>query len=318
MRAVFMGTPSYAAPVLEALVRADDVEIAAVVTPPDRPGGRGRNPMEPPVKSCAVAAGLPVLQPPTLRSEEARQSLSSLAPDVIVVAAYGRILPPYALDLPPGGCLNLHPSLLPLYRGPSPVVTAILDGAGSTGVSLMLLDQGMDTGPVIASSKIELLGNETAGDLTERLFRLGADLLLEKLAPWMAGELTAQPQDDDESVVTRKVEREDGRADWSLPASLLERQCRAYTPWPGLYTQWDGKHLKLLETFALESSAAATPPPQDGPPGLVVSLPSSDTPLGVTAQNGVLGIKSLQLEGRRPTAAADFLRGFPNILGARL
>ena len=247
MRVVFMGTPEFAVPVLEALVEAPDVEVPGVVTPPDRPGGRGRNPVQSPVKSYALARSLPVLQPQSLRPEAAQRALASLSPDVIVVAAYGRILPPPVLAMPPHGCLNLHPSLLPRHRGPAPVVTAILEGDRSTGVTLMQLDQGMDTGPLISSQRVELTGSEDAETLTRRLFQLGARLLLDNLGPWVAGELTARPQIDAESTVTRKVERDDGRADWTMSAEQLERRCRAYKPWPGLYTQWDGKILKLLD-----------------------------------------------------------------------
>ena len=166
MRVVFMGTPEFAVPVLEALVGAPDVEVPGVVTPPDRPGGRGRNPVQSPVKSYALAQGLPVLQPQSLRPEAAQRALASLSPDVIVVAAYGRILPPPVLAMPPHGCLNLHPSLLPRHRGPAPVVTAILEGDRSTGVTLMQLDHGMDTGPLISNRRVELTGSEDAETLT--------------------------------------------------------------------------------------------------------------------------------------------------------
>ena len=250
MRVVFMGTPEFAVPVLEALVGAPDVEVPGVVTPPDRPGGRGQNPVHSPVKSYALARSLPVLQPQGLRPEAAQRALASLSPDVIVVAAYGRILPPPVLAMPPHGCLNLHPSLLPRHRGPAPVVTAILEGDRSTGVTLMQLDQGMDTGPLISSQRVELTASEDAETLTRDLFQLGAGLLLENLGPWVAGELIARPQNDAESTVTRKVERDDGRADWTMSAEQLERRCRAYKPWPGLYTEWDGKILKLLDVAA--------------------------------------------------------------------
>ena len=317
MRVVFMGTPEFAVPVLEALVGAPDVEVPGVVTPPDRPGGRGRNPVQSPVKSYALARSLPVLQPQSLRPEAAQRALASLSPDVIVVAAYGRILPPPVLAMPPHGCLNLHPSLLPRHRGPAPVVTAILEGDRSTGVTLMQLDQGMDTGPLISSQRVELTGSEDAETLTRRLFQLGARLLLDNLGPWVAGELAARPQIDAESTVTRKVERDDGRVDWSMSAEQLERRCRAYKPWPGLYTQWDGKILKLLDV--------TVPEPEDGtgdeetsPPGSVAQTDGGEAPLGVVTGQGILGLKNVQLEGRKAVTAAEFLRGFPGILGAQL
>ena len=317
MRVVFMGTPAFAVPVLEALVEAPDVDVPGVVTPPDRPGGRGRNPVQSPVKSYALAQGLPVLQPQSLRPEAAQRALAVLSPDVIVVAAFGRILPPPTLALPPHGCLNLHPSLLPRHRGPAPVVTAILEGDRSTGVTLMQLNQEMDTGPLISNRRVELTGSEDAETLTWQLFRLGAGLLLDDLGPWAAGELTARPQIDGESTVTRKVERDDGRADWAISAEQLERRCRAYKPWPGLYTQWDGKILKLLDVVVLEPGVEAGHGERLSP-GSVGPTDCGEAPLGVTTGQGILGLKTVQLEGRKAVAAAEFARGFPGILGAQL
>ena len=317
MRVVFMGTPEFAVPVLEALVEAPDVEVSGVVTPPDRPVGRGRNPVQSPVKSYALARSLPVLQPQSLRPEAVQRALASLSPDVIVVAAYGRILPPPVLAMPPHGCLNLHPSLLPRHRGPAPVVTAILEGDRSTGVTLMQLDQGMDTGPLISSQRVELTGSEDAETLTQRLFQLGARLLLDNLGPWVAGELTARPQIDAESTVTRKVERDDGRADWTMSAEQLERRCRAYKPWPGLYTQWDGKILKLLDV-AVQELGVKTEHGDRLPPGFVAQTDWGGVHLGVATGQGILGLKTLQLEGRKAVTAAEFARGFPGILGAQL
>ncbi|PKB78647.1 MAG: methionyl-tRNA formyltransferase [SAR202 cluster bacterium Io17-Chloro-G9] len=317
MRVVFMGTPAFAIPVLDALTEAEGVEVAGVFTPPDRPGGRGRNPVPSPVKTHALARGLNLLQPPSLRTDKAQESLAGLSPDVIVVAAYGRILPPRVLALPLHGCLNLHPSLLPRYRGPSPVVTAILDGGAATGVSLMLLDQGMDTGPVIDRRDFDLAGQETAETLTADLFRLGTGMLLDNLEPWVAGKLVPQPQNEADSTVTRKVEREDGRADWQVSGAQLERRRRAYTPWPGLYTFWEGKVLKLLSVTDLPTDAIPEAA-RDRSPGSVVPLSSEETPLGVITGLGVLGLKSLQLEGRKAVPAPEFLRGYPTMMGAQL
>ena len=317
MRVVFMGTPAFAVPVLEALVEAPSVEVPGVVTPPDRPGGRGRNPAPSPVKSYALAQGLPALQPQSLRPESAHRALADLSPDVIVVAAYGRILPPSVLALPPHGCLNLHPSLLPRHRGPAPVVTAILEGDRSTGVTLMQLDEGMDTGPLISNRRIDLTGVEDAETLTWQLFRLGAELLLESLGPWVQGELTANPQIDGESTVTRKVERDDGMVDWAVSAEHLERRCRAYKPWPGLYTQWGGKILKLLDVSVLDPGIE-TGHAENLPPGSVRLTDYGEAPLAVTTGHGILGLKSVQLEGRNAVTAAEFARGFPGIVGAQL
>ena len=313
IRVVFMGTPAYVIPVLRALTSAEDVQVVGVYTPPDRPRGRGR-PMEmPPVKDFALERELPVVQPPSLRTDRAREELAALLPDVVVVAAYGKLLPVPLINTPSHGCLNLHPSLLPRYRGPSPVATAILDGEDTTGVSLMLLDEGMDTGPIISRRELALSGHETAGILTETLFQLGAELLLEELMPWVGGRIEARPQDDTRPTVTRKLQRGDGEADWNLPATALERRCRAFTPWPGLSTRWDGRTLKLLNVAPVPQSA--------GPRailGQVVPLSLPDLPVAVGTGEGLLGLKSLQLEGRRVLSSEDFLRGHPDFLKAQL
>lgn len=313
MRLIFMGTPAAVVPTLTALNHAPDLDIAAVYTPPDRPRGRGR-PTEPtPVKAAALALNLPVLQPHSLRAPAAQQELQALQPDVIIVAAYGKLLPREVLTIPPHGCLNLHPSLLPRYRGPSPVATAILDGAASTGLTLMLLDPGMDTGPILAQQEYPLTGRETAADLTADLFTLGTQLLLANLNPWVSGQLPAHPQDETQATTTRKLERADGIADWHLPAAALERMCRAFTPWPGLTAHWQGQSLRLLTVTALEnsdSSAAAL--------GQVIPLNSTTTPAAIATAQGILIPQQLQLEGRRPATIADFLRGHPNFLNSHL
>lgn len=312
MRVIFMGTPVAALPVLERLCRMPEVDVAAAVTPPDRERGRGRRPEPPPVKEAALRLGVPVLQPPGLRSEPAQERLAVLEPDVIVVAAYGRLLPGPVLGQPPHGCLNLHPSLLPRHRGPSPVAAAILEGDEVTGVSLMLLDEGMDTGPVVAQRECAVAGKETAGELTGTLFAMGADLLAESLGPWTRGELPAQPQDEAQATVTRKLERADGLADWTLPAGTLARQCRAYAPWPGLYTRWEGKTLKLLSVAALpDCPTGATTP------GRVMAAERGKGICVVTGQ-GTLDLELVQLEGRRAVTGEEFLRGHSEILGACL
>ena len=312
-----MGTPEFVVPALLALHDSPEVELTGVITPPDRPRGRSRQPVAPPVKAAALELGLPVFQPPGLRSAAAQERLAAMRPEVIVVAAYGRLLPPETLRLPPYGCLNLHPSLLPQGRGPSPVAETLLRGAAATGVSLMLLDEGMDTGPVLAQRGLPLDGTETAGALTETLFRRGAELLLEALPAWVDGRLPAQPQDETEATITRRLEREDGRADWTQPAAILARQQRAYTPWPGLFTTWNGQNLKLLEVEA----PGAAPPEYQGPtaatPGLVIPGASYGG-LAVATGDGLLSLKTLQLEGRRPNTAREFFVGFPAIAGAVL
>ena len=314
MRVVFMGTPDFVIPVLESLVKSHHADVVGVYTPPDRPRGRGRSPEMPPVKARSLSLGLTVYQPPTLRSARVQQELAGLQPDIIVVAAYGRILSPPVLELPPHGCLNLHPSLLPRHRGPSPVVTTLLEGDAVTGVTLMQLDQGMDTGPIITQREHPVSPEDTAESLTRSLFRLGADLLMESLDPWVEGKLAARPQDEAKATLTRKLERADGEARWQLPAIQLERQQRAYTPWPGLFTHWQGQLLKLVEVTALPPWATGG----SEAPGTVAPLPLAQCPVGVVTSDGVLGLKVVQLEGRRATTAQEFVRGYPQFVGSRL
>ena len=313
MRLVFMGTPCFVTPILDSLTTVPGIRLAGVYTPPDRPRGRGRSSQMPPVKTRALELGLNVYQPASLRSVEVQDELTALKPDVIVVAAYGKLLPPRVLQTPSHGCLNLHPSLLPRYRGPSPVASAILDGVGETGVTLMLLDEGMDTGPIVAQRKYPVSSADTAEKLTSALFQLGGQLLLENLAAWVDGRLPAEPQDQTVATVTRKLERNDGLAHWELPAVTLERHQRAYTPWPGLFTRWGGGVLKLLDVAAMPA-----PPNLEGPPGRVAPLPLEDGSVGVVTGEGVLALKVLQLEGRRALNAEEFLRGHPQFLGSQL
>ncbi len=308
LRAVFMGTPRFAVPALDILASNPAVDPVAVYTPPDRRRGRGRV-MEPsPVKARAHELEIPVYQPSTLRNRNAVGELSELKPEIIVVVAYGRLLPADVLELPRFGCLNLHPSLLPRHRGPSPVPGAILSGDETTGVTLMLLDEGMDTGPVIAQRTRNIGPEDDAENLTTELFRDGAALLDATLPAWVSGDVVARPQDDGQATYTSKMERADGSADWDRPAEFLWRQQRAYTPWPGLHTTWQGKELKLLEVSPL--------PDGDAEPGAVARF--EEHRLAVGTGEGLLAIHRLQLEGRRPAVAADFVRGYPDFIGARL
>ena len=303
-----MGTPAFAVPVLDAIYEHPGLELAAVYSPPDRKRGRGQNLEASPVKQRAEALGVPVEQPRTFRGDEAVARLSAWNPDVIVVAAYGRLLPPETLAIPRFGCLNLHPSLLPKYRGPAPVAGAILAGDRVTGVSLMLLDEGMDTGPIIAQRERVIGASDDAVTLTETLFADGAELLIESLGGWTNGSISASEQDDELATYTNKLERADGLADWNLSAEVLSRRQRAYAPWPGLYTTWDGSELKLLGVGPIPGGGVE--------PGLVTAVAEAEIAVG-TGQ-GLLGVRRLQLAGRRATNAEEFLRGHPEFRRARL
>ena len=307
-----MGTPAPVAPLLHRLHGMPGVQVVSAVTAPDRPRGRGRQPEPPPVKLAAEALDIPVLQPANLRQEGIQADLATLSPDVIMVAAYGRFLPAAILDLPPHGCLNLHPSLLPRHRGPSPVATAILEGDDTTGVSLMLLDEGMDTGPVIAIADLPLTGSETTGELTATLFEMGGALLQENLQPWINGLLRATPQDETTATITRKLERVDGLVHWWEPAETIARKCRAFDPWPGLYTHWQGKSLKLADISAHPGFQTVSVAP-----GSVVTR-GDGRGMNVATGEGFITVNSLQLEGRRVVTGEEFLRGHPEIIGAIL
>jgi len=297
-RIVFMGTPRFAVPSLVALCA--EQEVVGVVTQPDRPAGRGRSLVRSPVKESALARGIPVLQPRSLRAPDAIEPVAAWRPDLIVVAAFGQILPPAVLDLPPHGCLNVHASLLPKYRGAAPIPAAILAGDEGTGVTLMRMDVGMDTGPVLAQAEWPIGLEDTTGSLTTALAELGARLLGEMLPDWLAGTLAEQPQDPERATYCRPLKKEDGQLDWRRPAEALNRQVRACYPWPGAHTAWRGQVLKVLRARPLPAWAGA------GEPGRVVLLPGL---LGVVTGQGLLELVEVQPAGKRPMAGGAFARG---------
>jgi len=309
MRVVFMGTPDFALPALASLVSGGH-EVLAVYTQPDKPAGRGRSLVSSAVKKAALDYGLPVWQPPSLRPPEEIERLANLRPEVIVVAAFGLLLSQSILDIPPLGCVNIHPSLLPRYRGPSPVAAAILAGDEITGVSIMLLDKGMDTGPLLAQQQVPVSPEDTTGSLTAKLAQLGGQLLVQTLPLWLEGKLTPQPQDNEKATYSKLITKEEGKMDWQRPVIELWRKVRAFQPWPGCYTTWQGRLLKIMETIPL---------PGGGEPGRVIAIEETQgAPVGVQAGEGVLGLLQLQLEGKRAMGAEEFVRGQRGFIGALL
>ncbi len=300
-----MATSAFAMPLGEALIRQH--QIAAVYTRPDRHTGRGRGMGVSPVKNWALGRGLSVRQPDTFKSAETVAELSSLAPEIIVVAAFGLLLPPPVLSLPRWGCLNLHPSLLPRWRGPSPVAAALLAGDEVSGVSLMLMDEGMDTGPVLAQEVSPILEEDTTDSLTAKLAELAAKMALGALPRWISGELIPQAQDPNQATYSRMLKKEDGELDLRLSAQELGRRVRAFTPWPGTYTSWRGKRLRVIQAAPLTGEV--------GEPGRVREYPGG---VAVETGEGLLGLKVLQLEGRRPLPVVEFLRGQRGFIGSRL
>jgi methionyl-tRNA formyltransferase len=302
VRLIFMGTPDFAVPALEALI-GDGYDIQAVYTQPDRKAGRGQKLVGPPVKEIAIAHSIQVLQPESLKDDAAAEYIESLAPDVIVVAAYGRLIPERILAVPRYGCVNIHPSLLPRHRGPSPVATAVLEGDDKTGVTIMLLDAGMDSGPLLSRKEMAIEDNDTTGSLTAKLAELGARMLRETLPEWLAGKIKSEPQNNSEATITRILTKLDGEIAWSLSAVQLWRQVRAFQPWPGTFTNWQGKQLKIIEALPLQHT-------KQGQPGKVIVFSgASAAPLGVECGEGVLGILRVQLEGKKEVTASEFIRG---------
>jgi methionyl-tRNA formyltransferase len=314
LRLVFMGSPGFAIPPLQLLI-LNGHRIAAVYTRPDKPAGRGLAPVAPPIKNAALSGNLAVIQVPNLKNPEAIEQLKQFRPEVIVVAAFGQILPQAVLDIPCYGCLNIHPSLLPKYRGASPVPSAILAGDEFIGVSVMRLDVGMDTGPVFSQAQIPVLPGDTTESLIPKLFQIGGRMLLGVLAdlPW--NRVLPEPQNNVEATYTREITKEDGLIDWNLPAEDIWRRVRAYQSWPEAYTHWQGKQLKIIEAVPLSADSA----PEIG---RVVALPPLQNrnrpPLGVGTGRGVLGILKVQFEGKRAMSGEEFLRGQRAFPGAVL
>jgi methionyl-tRNA formyltransferase len=306
MRTVFMGSPEFSVPSLESLARIS--HVAGVVTQPDRPAGRGRRPVSPPVKTAAEKLGIPVIQPERLSDRAAMDRLYEWNPDLVVVIAFGQLLRPNVLNLPSRGCINLHASLLPRHRGAAPVAAAILAGDRETGITLMKMDKGLDTGPILARQSIPILPGDTTESLAGRLSVLAADTLEKQLPVYLRGDLAPEPQSEHLATYAPRLKKEDGRLDFNRPAQHLERMIRAFHPWPGAYTMWKGQVLKViradLETAA-SSAAAGTVQEVDHFPA-------------VQTGDGLLLLREIQLAGKRPMPGDLFLRGAGQILGTVL
>ncbi len=322
LRIIYMGTPQFAVPAFQALLDGstpgktvpEGYEIVTVITRPDKPVGRGQEIVYAPVKQAALAHGIPVWQPASLKRPENSEALAAYAADLYIVAAFGQILPQTVLDQPRFGTLNIHASLLPRYRGVSPISETILQGDGETGVTIMLLDAGVDTGPLLLKRSIPIDENDTTGSLTPKLAALGAAALVDVLPRWIAGEITPEPQDELQSTHTHMLRKEDGKISWQRPAAVIAREVRAYTPWPGAYTHWRGKLLKIVSAHALSLE-----PDTNVAPGTVSTREEGDQlVLAIVTGAGFLLVQQLQLEGKRAMSADEFLRGYPHISGSVL
>ncbi|MCC5794702.1 MAG: methionyl-tRNA formyltransferase [Chromatiales bacterium] len=308
-RILFAGSPEFALPTLEALL-ASRHQVVAVLTQPDRPAGRGRRVQPGPVKRHALDAELPVLQPDTLRDPGIVARLADFRPDLMVVVAYGLLLPTQVLALPRTGCVNVHASLLPRWRGASPVQAALLAGDEDTGVSIMALDEGLDTGPVYLQRRLAIEPGETAGQLARRLARLGADTLVDCLDEILDGRLQPVPQPATGATHAGRIRKTDAVIDWQLSAREIDGRIRAWNPWPVAETLLDGMRLRCWSAQPVAAEGAAV-----APPGTV--LAAGDEGIDVQTGDGVLRLLALQLPGRPALAAADFVRGRP-LVGKRL
>lgn len=299
-RIVFMGTPDFAVPSLRGLIDAHDV--IGVVTQPDRPAGRRGKLKAPPVKLVAQENGIPVFQPEKLRRAEAIEHLKQWQADVYIVAAFGQILPQSVLDIPPHGCLNVHASLLPRWRGAAPIQAAIRAGDDETGVTIMQMDAGLDTGPMLSKQAITIAPDETGQSLHDKLADIGAQLLLATLPGYVNGSISPQPQDDEHATYAPQIKKSDGEINWQDDAAAVDRQVRAYTPWPGTYTFWGDNQLKIHAGRIADGSAE---------PGKVIT---HDSGIAIGTGSGLYVPETLQMAGKKPVSAQDFINGYPEIV----
>ena len=303
-----MGTPEFAIPTLERL--SINYAVVGVVTQPDRPSGRGRRVVVAPVKEFALAEGIPVFQPEKLRRVDAVEHIRAWAPDLIVVAAYGQILRPSVLDIPKFGVLNVHASLLPRWRGASPVQGAILAGDEVTGVTIMKMDPGLDTGPILAMREVPIDLDETAGQLEARLAEVGAHLLVEILPDYLSGRLVPQPQPEEGVTVKRRFPKSAAAIDWASPAETLARHVRAFSPVPGAFTSWNGTRMKVLQAKVVPNDAIPA-----AIPGTIFLW--EKFPAVVTGEDALV-LLQVQMAGKRPMNGDLFVRGRKDFVGAVL
>lgn len=307
LRIVFCGTPAFALPSLRALIAEPDFRVEAVITQPDRPRGRGGEISISPVKAAAVESGIRVYQPEKIKSDAANDFLQRLAPDLIVIIAYGQIISQRLLDIPRLGWVNVHASLLPKYRGAAPINWAIINGETRTGVTTMQVAAGLDTGPILLKSETHIGADETAEELAARLAEMGAPLIVETLCKLAGGEVTPQPQDDSQATLAPLLKKEDGRIDWSLPAQAIYNRIRGLQPWPGAFTTFRGKTCNIWGRPVLEQGEKKVETGTDASPGTIVV---ADRDLAVACGGGtILGLEFVQLEGRKRVTAREFASG---------
>ena len=297
-----MGTSSFSVEVCKSIINSG-LNVIGICTKPDSRIGRGKDLIAHPLKDFALKNGVPVLTPVDLTSCDVLRDFSKLKPNLIVLVGYGLLVPSQILKLPKYGCLNIHPSLLPRYRGPSPVSSAIINGDDFTGVSVMLMDEGLDTGPVLQQKRVIIDESETANELTYKLFKIGGDMLVDLIPLWTDGSINLTKQDETQASNTSKIVKQDGRIKWDEDAQSISRKVRAYSPWPGTFSTWRGKNFKLLDAKISDPVSKKRHGKLSG---------SVTEGLYVSTGKGILEIKSLQMEGKQPTSAKEFIIGYPD------
>ena len=308
MKVLFLGTSEFSCPSLESLLESAH-PVIGVVTPPDRPKGRGQKLAPSPIKSLAMGKNLPVFQPARVRDDSSLEVLKSLHPDLMVVVAYGQILSPAVLAIPPRGCVNVHASLLPKYRGAAPIARAIMAGETRTGVTTMFMDPGMDTGAILRTAETNIEDSDTMGTLHDRLARMGARLLVQTLDVLAKGIITPLPQEHSQATYAPKIQKEEGRIHWETAARQLFNLLRAFDPWPGAFTFWAGRVLKLFRPSLLEEEVKEAP-------GTVVQAAASG--LRIATSRGYLLAREIQLENRARMTVNEFVQGYPLKPGVQL
>ena len=310
---IFFGTPEFAEIILEKLIDSK-YKPSLVVTAPDKPVGRKQVLTPPPVKVLAQKHTIPFLQPASLATPEVASELQKINPDLLVVAAYGKIIPKNILDIPKHGTLNVHPSLLPTYRGASPIQTALLNGDTQSGLTIMLMDEKMDHGPILAQCELNIQKEETSFTLFDKMAHAGAELLIQTIGGWMDGKITPREQNHKEATVTKIIKREDGHIDWNKSAEEIERMARAFTPWPGIFTFWQDKRLKILSLHPLTTSEVASGEKKENA-GRVIA---HEGVFAIQTKKGLLVPHLVQLEGKNPQSTKEFLKTHHDIIGSQL
>ncbi len=305
---LFFGTPDFAVPVLDTLIKLPFIDLKAVITQPDKPVGKKQTITPPPVKIFALNNNITVLQPTKIKNNEFIETIKNYKPEIIIIIAYGKIISKKLLNIPKFGWLNIHASLLPKYRGASPIQAVLLNGEDKTGVTLMKIDKGLDTGPIISQLETPIAENENAETLHDKLSKLGSDIVTKDLLSYLEGELSPQTQTESPSLICKTINKQDGKIDWNNSAENIERQIRAYTPWPGTYTFWENKRIKIIEAEIIMH-------PNKLEPGLIF-LHSGNYLVG-TKKNSIK-LKKIQLAGKKPTDIQSFIKGYPDFANAKL